>query len=57
MRRLAGKIKRITSLDQVTLTSQYQFKAALQNKANFFPYMLDQAIARFARRNDVNIGL
>ena len=57
MRCLTGKIKRIPSLDQVTLTSQYQLKAALQNKAYFFPYMLYQAIARFAWRNDVNIGL
>lgn len=48
MRRLAGKIKRIPSLDQVTLTPQYQLKIALQNKANFLPYMLYQAIARLA---------
>ena len=57
VRRLARKMKRISSLDQVALSTQDQFNAALQNKANFFPNMLDQAVARLAWRNDVNIGL
>ena len=44
-------------MHKVKFTPQSQLKATLQNKAYFFPCMLNQTITRLVWRNDMNIGL